>query len=220
MLRKADKGELLVEGPVSFYDSAHKYGKSVWLSEQCSYGDQGITLYDAGRARANHICDEINNAGVNAFNFMLCWFVERGKPGNEECPIYIYFKDGRYSGCEVNAFGASIRHFTRHIRPGMSRLPIASDDNRIKAVAFQNRTKKNGNLVIVTVNNSATPTELSIRIKGTSGCGKVTVLRTEPGRPYQDKPALALTDGVLRDTVPGYSVTTYNVKANSTAANR
>ena len=210
MLQKLDKGELLVSTPVSFYNTAHKYGKSVWLSEQCSYGDEGITYYDSGRARASHICDEINNAGVNAFNFMLTWFIERGRPGNEECPIYLRFKDGKYSSCEINTFGACIRHFTRYIRPGMVRLPIAIDDNKIKAVVFTDPKSKRDNAVVVVVSNNANPTDITIRLSG-MGSGKVSAYRTEPEHMGQDKPAISITNGTLKDTIPGYSITTYTV---------
>ena len=211
MLQKLDKGDLLVSAPVSFYDTARKYGKSVWVSEQCSYGDEGITMYDAGRARAGHICDEINNAGVNSFNFMLTWFIERGRPGFEECPIYMRFKDGHYSGCEINAFGAWLRHFTRYIRPSMVRLPVIIDDNKIRAVAFRDRSGKKGNAILVVVSNNANPTEISARLNGMRGSGKVSVFRTEPEHIGLNKPVLVMTNGILKDTIPGYSVTTYSV---------
>jgi O-glycosyl hydrolase len=206
MLAKVDSGEPLIEGPVSFYNSAAKYGKSVWLSEQCSYGDHGITYADTGRARANHICDEINNGKVNAFDFMLCYFIERGAPGNEECPIFLRFKDGKYSGCEINTFGSWISQFTRYIRPGAQQLEVRVDDPLVKAVAFRNR--KNLTLTLVVVNNHPEPVSVHLSFCNcclSSGLERVRTFATENRRRLK---VLESNHG-FSDAVPGTSVTTY-----------
>jgi len=208
MLAKAAQGERLVSVPVSFHASATKYGKSVWVSEQCSYGDDGITYFDTGRARANHICDEINYGKVNAFDFMLCYFTERGKPGNEEAPIFLRFKGRDYASVELNAFGAWISHFTRYIRPGMDQLGVTVDDNLVKAIAF--RDSAAGKFVLVVVNNNADPVDLTIQMgKTTTPKGKLQRIRTAPGAwrtPLEDA---RVNQGRVADTLPGTSVTTY-----------
>ena len=208
MLAKIDKGELLVSHPVSFYESAVKYGKSVWLSEQCSYGDEGITYFDAGRARSNHICDEINYGKVNTFDFMLPYFIERGRPGNEECPIFIRFKDGKYASCEINPIGSWISHFTRYIRPGAVQLGIETDDKLVKAVAF--RHAKNKTLTVVVINNHPDSTHISIRLDGLLKVGgKARRIRTSPDRFREKLTALVLTGNSINDNLPVTSVTTY-----------
>lgn len=210
MLRKVDKGERLVSAPVSFYESAAKYGKSVWLSEQCSYGDSGITSFDAGRARANHICDEINFGKVNSFNFMLCYFIERGRPGNEECPIYVRFAGGRYSGAEINSFGWWISQFTRCIRPGAVRLDVSTDNRLVNTVAFSDAASKT--VVVVLINNHPDQVNVDVRLDGSgNGVRKAGVVRTEPGAEHRILPELALRDGHLTDALPGTSITTYVV---------
>jgi len=210
MLAKADKGEPLVAQPVSFYNSAVKYGKSVWLSEQCSYGDDGITLYDAGRARSNHICDEINNGGVNAFDFMLTYFIERGRPGNEETPIFIRFKDRKFASVEINPFGEWIRQFTRHIRPGSVKLGISTDDPLVKAVAF--RDDKNGKLVIVTLSNHAEPTSVDLKINGVPKMAtKASRIRSAGTELYQPLAGIIVKQGSLQDELPAKSITTYEI---------
>lgn len=208
MLSKVAKGKLLVSEPVSFYKSAVRYGKSVWLSEQCSYGDNGITHYDAGRARANHICDEINNGLVNAFDFMLLYFIERGRPGNEECPIFLRFAGGKYSGAEINPIGYWIRQFSRYIRPGSVRLDVSVNDPLIKAVAFNN--PRNGAMIVVVVNNHPEEVAISIRLGSpTRKPARAERVRTSPDAMGRELPEVAITDSVLTDTLPGTSVTTY-----------
>jgi hypothetical protein len=206
MLAKVGKGQLLVKEPVSFYKSAVKYGKSVWLSEQCSYGDEGITYFDAGRARANHICDEINYGRVNVFDFMLPYFIERGRPGNEETPIFLRFKDKKFVSAEINPFGSWISHFTRYIRPGAKQLAVEVDDPLVKAVAF--RHAKNKTLTVVVVNNHAEASPVSISVGLTA---KARRIRTSPTETRQKLAGLEIMDGLISDTAPGLSVTTYVV---------
>lgn len=207
MLAKIDKGELLVSHPVSFYESAVKYGKSVWLSEQCSYGDEGITYFDAGRARSNHICDEINYGKVNTFDFMLPYFIERGRPGNEECPIFIRFKDGKYASCEINPIGSWISHFTRYIRPGAVQLGVNADDKLIKAVAF--RHAKNKTLTVVVINNHPDSAHINIRLDGFTKLGKAQRIRTSPNEFRKKLIPLKLAGNSIADDLPVTSVTTY-----------
>ncbi|MDO8683467.1 MAG: hypothetical protein Q7N50_08300, partial [Armatimonadota bacterium] len=208
MLKKVGNGKLLVSEPVSFYDSAVKYKKSVWLSEQCSYGDNGITYFDTGRARANHICDETNYGKVNTFDFMLPYFTERGAPGNEETPIFMRFKDKKYIGAEINPFGIWISHFTRYIRPGAKQLGVDVNDKLIKAVAF--RHSGNKTLTVVVVNNNEGPAELNVKLDGISKIGgKVKRIRTSPNESRAKLPEIQIKDGAIVDTLPGLSVTTY-----------
>jgi len=208
MLAKVARGERLVSSPVSFYETATRYGKSVWLSEQCSYGDQGITHFDAGRARANHICDETNYGLVNAFDFMLCYFVERGKPGNEEAPIFLRFKDGKCIGAEVNAFGAWISHFTRYIRPGAVRLVITSEDNMLNAVAF--RHTANGTLTVVVINNRPERVNLSLHLSGvTEAYESAERIRTSPGKLRRKLADVPVRSNAVTDMIPGTSVISY-----------
>lgn len=211
LLARVGKGDPLVVAPVSFYKSAFQYGKSVWLSEQCSYGDEGITHFDAGRARANHICDEINHGKVNAFDFMVCYFIERGRPGNEETPIFLRFKDARFASAEINAFGHWIRHFTRYIRPGMTQLRTQVDDKLVKAAAF--RDGSSGTLVVVVVNNHPEAVDLAVELCGVAEpVGKVERSRTSPGKLGEDLPEIRLSGGTLSDRAPGTSITTYTLE--------
>ncbi|MDO8586933.1 MAG: glycoside hydrolase family 30 beta sandwich domain-containing protein [Armatimonadota bacterium] len=209
MLAKVGEGKLLVSEPVSFYKSAVKYGKSVWLSEQCSYGDQGITYLDAGRARANHICDEINYGEVNVFDFMLPYFIERGRPGNEETPIFLRFKDGKFASAEINPFGSWISHFTRYIRPGSVQLKAEVPDPLVKAVAFKHKRDKT--LTVVVVNNHAEPVDVTIAVEGklSSVGGEVRRIRTSPTETREKLSHLRAVAGAVTDSLPGLSVTTY-----------
>jgi hypothetical protein len=214
MLTKAGKGELLVKEPVSFYKNALKYGKSVWLSEQCSYGDNGITMFDAGRARSNHICDEINQGKVNAFDFMLPYFIERGRPGNEEAPIFLRFKDKQFISAEINPFGSWISQFTRYIRPGARQLRVDVGDPVVKAVAF--RHAKNRTLTVVVVNNKTEAVDLDCRLEGmnviegfTGNAHRIRTSENEARAKLRDCP---VSNGRLVDVLPGLSVTTYVVE--------
>ena len=210
LLERVSKGEPLVKSPVSFYASAIKYGKSVWVSEQCSYGADGITHFDAGRARANHVCDEINNGKVNAFDFMLCYFVERGKPGNEETPIFLRFKDHRFVKAEINPIGWWLSHFTRYIRPGAVQLGVWVDDPVVKAVAFRHEVNKT--VTVVVINNHAQPSAVSVRIDALPKLGGMAHrVGTSPQDLNEQLPDLAVAQGSLIDTLPATSVVTYTI---------
>lgn len=218
MLAKVAKGARLVKRPVSFYDSAVRCGKSVWLSEQCSYGDEGITLFDTGRARANHICDEINFGKVNAFDFMVCYFTERGKPGNEETPIFLRFKDRKFERAEINPFGQWIRHFTRHIRPGARRLGVEVDDPLVKAVVFWwSRDVSYEVWVAVVVNNDTRTAPLRVRWKPGNDAPltrkdiKTDRVRTCGDGLYAPLQGLTRQDDGFEDALPPLSVTTYTI---------
>lgn len=216
MLAKTDKGELLVTEPVSFYKSAVKYGKSVWLSEQCSYGDDGITIFDAGRARCNHICDEINLGKVNAFDFMLPYFIERGRPGNEEAPIFLRFKDKVFVSAEINPFGSWISQFTRYIRPGARQFAVEVNDPLVKAVAFKHA--KNGTLTVVVINNHTEAVDLDCRLEGMNAIegqvGNAHRIRTSATQASEKLRDAPVDSGRIEDVVPGLSVTTYVVETH------
>ena len=206
MLAKVLKGEPLVKSPVSFYDTAIKYGKSVWLSEQCSYGASGITRFDAGHTRANHICDEINVGKVNAFDFMLGYFVERGH--NDETPILMHFNDGKFTGAEITPFGWWISQFTRYIRPGARQLAVALSSPLLGAVAFKHQAKKT--LTLVVINNKPGPETISIQLDRLAlGSQKLSRVRTSPGEFGRSLSDLEPRVGALEDCLPAISITTY-----------
>lgn len=209
MIEAANHGKRILTGPVPFFDLARKHGKSVWLTECTSYDSksQGMTHDDVGRARANHIAEEINIARVNAFDFMLCYFIER-KAHDEEAFIYLRFEKGQYQKAEIEAKGDWYAAFTRYIRPGAVRLPSTSTERRVLPTAFWH--KANETVTVVLINNVASDVSAQIELKGTAVEKCQTRVRTAP--PNERKKTLdpvAVEAGRLTDVLPGRSITTY-----------
>jgi O-glycosyl hydrolase len=206
MLRFADQGRRMLRGPVPCFGLARKHGKSVWLTEICSGKLGGYTYYDVGRARATHIAEEINNGRVNAFDFMLPYFVERKKYAGEAF-IYLRFKDRAFQRAEIDPKGDWFALFSRYIRPGARRLPSESSNGLVVPTCFHHQA--NGTVTLVVINNSAAPAKVEMEIKGVVVRQCRLRVRTSPTARRNKLPPAAVKDGKFADELPKHSITTY-----------
>lgn len=212
MLEKVHRGEPLIARPVSFYSSAARYGKSVWMTELVNYGGQGLTQDDAGRARANHIIDEINNGKANAFDFMLTWGPPKeGKRGSgaDSRLVHMIFEDGKFVRAEPAGFAQWVWHLSRHIRPGDVQLTVSSTDPLIKAVAF--RHDKDHTVKLVVINNNLEAAALDVQLKDLWAEPEVDIsgVRSTYGQ-YRQALRLSRPPGnTWSDRLPPLSITTY-----------
>ncbi len=212
MLEKVHRGEPLIAEPVSFYPTAAKYGKSVWMTELTNYGGLGLTQDDAGRARANHIVDEINNGRVSAFDFMLTWGPPKeGKRGTgaDNRLVHMIFEDGEFVRAEPGGFAQWIWHFSRHIRPGDVQLAVSSTDPLMKAVAFRHDKDHTLKLVVINNNLEAGPLEVQLKDLWTAPELEISAFRSTYGQ-YRRPLCLSKPPGdTWSDLLPPVSITTY-----------
>lgn len=213
MLEKVHRGEPLISEPVSFYAAAARYGKSVWMTELTNYGGQGLTQGDAGRARANHIIDEINNGKVNAFDFMLTWGPpkegQRGT-GADSRLVHMIFEDGQFARAEPGGFAQWIWHLSRHIRPGDVNLAVSTSNPLVKAVAFRHDEDHTVKLVVINNNLDTTPLMVHLRDLWAEPGVEVSAVRSAYGwyrQPVRLSEPLADACG---DHLPPLSITTYS----------
>ncbi|MFC1735833.1 hypothetical protein ACFL1X_06930 [Candidatus Hydrogenedentota bacterium] len=221
MLDAVNQGRPIVAEPVSFHATAAKYGKPLWLTEICNYGGVGLTGDDAGRARTNHIIDEINNGHVSAFDFMLTWGPPKeGKrgPGSDSRLIHMIFDDGVFKEAKVSEWAEWIRHMSRHIRPGDVHIATSSGDPLIKTIAF--RSDKDHTLRIVAINNNPRETVARFRLNGIEVSREmgITGERSVSGDYRRQLSSLRTRNGVLEDKLPPISITTYVVPLSAEKA--
>ena len=88
-------------------------------------------------------------------------------------------------------------------------MAIEVDDPLVKVVAF--RDKRNKTLTVVVVNNHAEPVDISLKLGNDTPAGGVKRIRTSPSEARAKLRGGSLVDGVVGDTAPGTSVTTYVV---------
>ncbi len=214
MLETVGRGEPLIAEPVSFYASAAGYNKSAWMTEIANYGGQGLTQDDAGRARANHVIDEINNGKVSAFDFMLTWGPpkdgQRG-PGSDSRLVHIIFENGEFVRAEPADFAQWIWHLSRHIRPGDIHLSVSSDDPLVKALAFRHDGDHTVKLVVINNNLEAVPLHVGLKGLRSETEREIRTLRSTYGE-YRQQLRLAATSATTwGDRLPALSITTYSV---------
>ena len=206
----ADTGEsphAAVEVRTKIRDLAVQYNLPVWMTEICyctqtpPYSD-----FDLIRFRLGHLYDELTISNIEAYDGMNTVFIDR--PGIPDQFIHIYFQpDGALSRYEISTYGYVIGQFSRFITPGSVRLDAASNNPRVRVVAFE---RPDGRLIIVALNNNPFAVQVNLTISGLGNApSALSVLSSREGALWQSDADITVSAGVATLVLSPLSVTTY-----------
>jgi O-glycosyl hydrolase len=195
-------------------DLGARYGLPVWMTE-VSHGDVDPRSFDALRARAVHIHDELEYANAAAYFAILnMWSTQAQQahfgnqnlfaPQNESTVVFI---DSTANTVTISGMGYAIGHYARWIGQGAVRVQAGSSDALLLVSAF--RDARQGRTVLVLINNAASERRVNVTLSGvTLGNALNGEQSTSAGawQPLASFAPLSTTDFAV--TVPARSVTT------------
>ncbi|MBI3961914.1 MAG: hypothetical protein HY335_04100 [Deinococcus sp.] len=197
-------------------DLAAQHNLPVWMTEVCycvprtvDGHDSSALLYsyfELGRARLNHLHDELTIANVAAFDAMNLFFIERPGVGDEL--VHVYFRpDGALERYEISTYGYLLGHYSHFIVPGSVRLQADSRDPLVRVVAF---ARPDGRLVIVALNNNPVAMQAELTFTGLSQApSALEVLTSQEDALWQSGAEVILNGNLATTILPPLSVTTY-----------
>ena len=194
-------------------DLARGHGLPLWMTEVSDPQWQDARSFDALRARAIHIHDELEYANVSVYQGMMNMWDSRSHAEHYNGDTRLYRGDGhvvlvdqKTADVTITGMGHAIGHYARWITPGRTvRLPASSNDPLLMVTAFTDTAKNRASFVII--NNAETPRTVTIDLQGRSVAGPITGEQSTARlrwNPLADTPA---TGGTITATVPAHSVT-------------
>jgi O-glycosyl hydrolase len=197
---------------------AQAAGLPLWMTE-VSHGEVNPLSFDALRGRAIHIHDELRYAQASAyFGMNNMWDSESQRqhfgnsdlfdPANEGNIVLI---DNDVGTVHITGMGYAIGHYARWLRPGAVRVEAASSDPLVQVTAMQSGgdSAQGATLVLVVINNAATPRALQIDVAGMTLGGLLAGEQSTSAAAWQPlSGAVKSAPNQVRLVVPAYSVTT------------
>jgi O-glycosyl hydrolase len=150
-------------------DLGKKHGIQVWMTE-VSHAEVPALSFSNLLGRAIHIHDEMVYADAAAYfgmNSMWDSQTHREHFGNDDLfseDSTIALIDIPKSKVYITGMGYAIGHYARWLKRGAIRLESTSSDPLLLVTAFREDTEKR--LVLVVINNRATPARLNLKLKG------------------------------------------------------
>lgn len=194
-------------------DLGKQYGIPLWMTE-ISHGGSDPRSFDALRARAIHIHDELlyaDAAAYLAFSNISDLLSHQAHTGNSN--LYstegtLVFIDQSRDTVTISGLGYAIGHYARWIKKGAVRLDATSVDPLLQVTAFRDPTQNR--LVLVLINNAATAQSVRIALNGVQVSGPVTGEQSTAAAAWQALAPVAPADGgqTIAVTLPSESVTT------------
>jgi len=185
---------------------AQHYHLPVWMTEVCVCAPpRPLSDFELGRARLNHIYDELTIGNVSVFDAMNLFLFDR--PGVRDELVHVYFRpDGSLERYEIAPYGYLIGHYAKYIVSGSVRLDVASSDPRVRLVAFQ---RPDGRVVMVGLNNNSVAVQATIRFSGlTTLPTSLSVLTSREGALWQQGADATVRNAEVSITLAPSSVTT------------
>jgi O-glycosyl hydrolase len=200
---------------------AQAAGLPLWMTE-VSHGEVDPLSFDALRGRAIHIHDELVYAQASAyFGMNNMWDSESQRqhfgdsnlfdPANEGNIVLI---DSDAGEVHITGIGYAIGHYARWLQPGAVRVGAESSDPLVQVTAFQSGGGPSAapTLVLVVINNAATPRPLKIDVAGMTLGGSLRGEQSTSAAAWQPlKGATKSSSSQVRVVAPAYSVTTLAV---------
>jgi len=143
-------------------DLANTKGKEVWMTETSGFDTES---FEGAMALALSMYNALHYGDISAWVY---WQMSEG-----------FFTDGDLH--QPNELYFVSKHFYRHIRPGALRTKIVSNDDRLLALYFQQKTEDSD--VVILVNNSHQPFEITFALD--SHINVRDMIITQPTSMYQ-----------------------------------
>jgi hypothetical protein len=188
------------------WDLAQQYHLPVWMSEVCVCAPpRPLSDFELGRARLNHVYDELTIGNVSVFDAMNLFLFDR--PGVRDELVHVYFRpDGSLERYAIAPYGYLLGHYAKYILAGSVRLDVASSDPRVRLVAFR---RPDGGLVLVGLNNNTVAVQAKINLKGLATIpARMSVVTSREGALCQRASDTLVQNTEIRLALAPLSVTT------------
>ena len=194
-------------------DLARRHGLPLWMTEVSDPQWEDARSFDALRARAIHIHDELRYANVSVYQGMMNMWDSRSHAEHFNGDTRLYRGDGhvvlvdlKTAEVTITGMGHAIGHYARWITPGRTvRLPAASSDPLLMVTALKDTARSRAAFVII--NNAATARSVTMELQGLSVAGTVTGEQSTSSVRWQPLTGAQAKGGTLTATVPAHSVT-------------
>lgn len=191
-----------------------RHGVPVWQTEVSdpTWGDP--RSYDAFRARAIHIHDELRYANASVYQAMLSMWDTRSQADHHgNTALYrgeghVVLIDQDTDAVTITGMGRAIGHYARWLTPGDAvRVDDSSSDPLVLVSGFRDGSGER--LTAVVINNAAEPRTARLVLDGGRLVGPVTGEQSSPAGYWQAVgPYRHGAGGTFSLTVPAHSVTT------------
>ncbi|MGH8597869.1 MAG: glycoside hydrolase family 30 beta sandwich domain-containing protein, partial [Gammaproteobacteria bacterium] len=209
---KPDPSRILIRQRLR--DLGKQYGIPVWMTE-VSHGGVNPLSFDALRARAIHIHDELVYADAAAyFGMNNMWDTVSQKahsrsanllsPANEGAIVFI---DTGRQVVYISGMGYAIGHYARWVKRGAVRIDGTSANPLIQVTAFEDDNKKR--LVLVLINNMTADSNLNVKVNGVTLTGHILGEQSTDAAAWQSlAPVAPTSSSTINVRLPALSVTT------------
>jgi len=161
------------------WELAQQYHLPIWMTEVCVCAPpRPLSDFELGRARLNHVFDELTIGNVSVFDAMNLFLFDR--PGVRDELVHVYFRhDGSLERYAIAPYGYLLGHYAKFIVAGSVRLNVDSSDPRVRLTAFQ---RPDGRLALVALNNKSVAVQAKISLSGLATLPtKMAVLSSREG---------------------------------------
>jgi glycosyl hydrolase family 30 len=185
---------------------AQQYHLPVWMTEVCVCAPpRPLSDFELGRARLNHVYDELTIGNVAVFDAMNLFLFDR--PGIRDELVHVYFRpDGSLERYAIAPYGYLLGHYARYIPPGSVRVDVTSSDPKVRLVAFQ---RPDGRLALVGLNNEPVAVHATISFSGLARLpARLAVLTSRESALWQADATVTVEHAGASITLAPLSVTT------------
>lgn len=196
-------------GGNSRYLLAEQKGKEIWMTEYLLNLGTGYTGADSWSSYSEEekweetltMLGSMQQSMENNWNAYIWWYLQR---------YYSFIGDGEQGTAdgEVLKRGHAFAHFSRFIRPGLTRVhtrvPFDWDFMEFTTTAYKDSSR----MVIVAVNGNVTDRESTFIVEGSTP-QNVQQYRTSLNQSMEQLEAIELNGNSFTTTIPAKSVTTF-----------
>lgn len=165
-------------------DLARTYGLPLWMTE-VSNGGVDARSYDAFRARAIHIHDELAYADASAYFGMHNMWDMASHQLHFGSTDTFFREEGNIALLEnttgklyITGIGYAIGHYARWLRRGAVRLDAVSGDTLLQVTAFRDDAQRK--VVLVLINNADAGRGVSVKLDGIRVEGQIRGEQSTP----------------------------------------
>jgi O-glycosyl hydrolase len=187
-------------------DLAKQHHLPVWMTEVCVCAPpRPMSDFELGRARVNHVFDELTIGNVSVFDAMNLFLFDR--PGVRDELVHLYFRqDGSLERYVIAPYGYLLGHFAKFIVAGSVRLNVQSSDSRVRLTAFQ---RPDGTLALVGLNNNPLAIRARVSLSGLATLpATMSVVSSREGALWREDADTSVQRGEVSVTLAPLSVTT------------
>jgi len=199
-------------------DLSKKNGLALWMTE-VSHGDVDPRSFDDFLGRAIHIHDEFVYADAAAyFGMMNIWDSTSWKLHSGSANVFdsanegdIVLIDNPNNTVTITGMGYAIGQYARWVKKGATRIDATSSDPLVQVTSFLD--KRDGRLVLVTINNATTDRAMTVNVKGLKMNGSLSGEQSTRSSYWSSLPSTAPdTSDSYTLVLPPKSVTTIAVQ--------